>query len=139
MITVWLACDGFFHELAFSSRFHSFSGEKDWTLAYCWLLSVYTPISNTIHLLWIIQQNWEHQQILLPSKFSKPLTKSESSNHTMRLHEFMNLSDLAHVNIWLVSCLKVIIVFLFPDTWNYNTDWILGVFPCSVIVFCIAI
>lgn len=128
MITVWLVCDGFFPELAFSSRFYGFLGEKDWTIAYCWLLLVYTPVNDTIQLIWITNENWDHCQILLPPKFSKSLTKFESSNHSLRLHEFMDLPTLTHVNIWLLSSPKVLFIFLFPDTWNHTTDWIL-LFP----------
>lgn len=122
MITVWLACNSFFCDLAFSSRFHSFMGVKDWTMAYCQLLSVYTPVSDTIHLLWIIKENWEHQQILLPFKFKKSLINCESSNHGLRLYEFLDLSNLTHVSICLVSCLKVISAFLFTDFWKYTTE-----------------
>lgn len=122
---VWLALDGFFCELAFSSRFHSFLGETDWTVACCWLLSVYTPVRGTIHLIWNIKKKREHQPILLPSNFSKSsLKKCESSNHTLETTWIIDISNLTHVNTWLVSCLKVIFVFLIPDTWNYSTDYI---------------
>lgn len=137
MLMVWLAFDGFFCELAFSSRFHSFLGEKDWTVAYCWLLSAYTPVRCTIHLIWNFRKNWEHQPILLPSEFSKSLTKCESSNHTLETTWIMDVSNLTHVNTWLVSCLKVIFVFLISDTWNYNTDhYFFPMLWCCILYFC---